>query len=156
MRTATTTHTHTPQYTFKHARLLGNCFSHLFFSIMTIKNEVGRWRIMQKPTACATHICLNELWSLLTYPRHETGDVHLLFCVHHVNHGINDDKRSCPAHASTDTETQHRRHYSQNQREYTHFAGLSVSDSLVHNIPKKHTQKNIGNTLRKAFMYDAL
>ncbi len=53
----------------------------------------------------STHIRLNELRSLLSYSWHEPEDVHDLLCVHHVNHGIDEDEGSCAAHAGADRQT---------------------------------------------------
>lgn len=48
-----------------------------------------------------THICLNELWALLSYLRDEPKHVNFLLRLHHVDHGIYYDEGSCPPNTST-------------------------------------------------------
>lgn len=48
-----------------------------------------------------THICLHHLAALCPDPAHKAIHVHLPLCMHHVQHGIDDDKGTCPPYTRT-------------------------------------------------------
>lgn len=47
-----------------------------------------------------THVCLDQLRTLVSYLGDKTKDVDLLLQVHHVNHAVDDDEGACSAYAS--------------------------------------------------------
>lgn len=49
-----------------------------------------------------TYISLDELRALLPYSGHKPKDIQPLLYMHHVNHGVYDDKCSSPSYTSTE------------------------------------------------------
>lgn len=49
-----------------------------------------------------TYICLYHLAALSPDSAHEAINVHLPLCVHHVQHGIDDDKSACASYPGTE------------------------------------------------------
>lgn len=58
-----------------------------------------------------TYICLDKLTALLSYSAHKAKDIQSLFCVHHVDHAVNDNERPSPPNpgaAQTQTRRRHK------------------------------------------------
>lgn len=71
-----------------------------------VSNTTGLSVIQEENSQTLTHICLDELRPLLSYPRNEAKHVDFLLGVHHVNHCIYDNKGSCsPNTGAGDTQT---------------------------------------------------
>lgn len=48
-----------------------------------------------------THVCLHHLAALCPDPAHKAINVHFPLCMHHVQHGINDDEGTCTSYTRT-------------------------------------------------------